>query len=128
MYKFHNSYFVVFEFFDFVYFVYFVKLVHSIRIAPHEACSLVLAEFDAAVRECCESESVTSLHPDDSAWDLATLASWPDSLGSGSIVAHASAAFLTSSSACKDLCRQLDFDFVWDLAAQHSDAHRTLNT
>eukprot|EP00666_Eupelagonemidae_sp_cell4sb_P003260 gene3260-biopygen28230 len=98
------------------------KIVHSMRVTPHDFHEDALREFDARVRECFDG--FTGLHPDDER--QATLGIRFAGLGLRSAADHAAAAFLASRSASHSLCRDIDPAFVWDVAQAGSPAARAM--
>eukprot|EP00666_Eupelagonemidae_sp_cell4sb_P002635 gene2635-biopygen4211 len=100
------------------------KVVHSMRVTPHDFHEDALGEFDARVRECFEG--FTGLHPDDEQWRQATLGTRFAGLGLRSAADHAAAAFLASRSASHSLCRDIDPAFVWDVAQAGAASEATV--
>ena len=80
--------------------------------------------FDSAVRRCFVQ--FTGLHPDDTQWLQATLATKVGGLGLRSLSKHSSAAYLSSRSCCYQLCQQLDSDHVWEVSDPSSAAFRAM--
>ena len=80
----------------------FGKMVFSARTTPFNVHQEQLLAFDHSVRRCFEQ--FTGLHPDDSQWLLATLATKVGGLGLRSLSRHSSAAYLASRSSCYQLC------------------------
>ena len=76
----------------------FGKMVFSARATPFNVHQEQLLAFDHSVRRCFEQ--FTGLHPDDSQWLQATLATKVGGLGLRSLSRHSSAAYLASRSCC----------------------------
>eukprot|EP00666_Eupelagonemidae_sp_cell4sb_P017889 gene17889-biopygen41696 len=95
------------------------KVVHSMRVTPHDHHTAALTSFDHRVRECFER--FTGLRPCDERWMQATLGTRHAGLGLRSAVAHAAAAYLASRSACAHQCREVDAAFAWD--AEEPESH-----
>ena len=81
-----------------------------------------LVAFDSAVRRCFEQFS--GLHPDDTQWLQATLATKVGGLGLHSLSRHSPAAYLASRSCCFQLCQQLDPQHIWEVSDPSSSAHQ----
>ena len=99
----------------------FGKMVFSARATPFDVHQEQLVAFDSAVRRCFEQFS--GLHPDDTQWLQATLATKVGGLGLRSLSTHSPAAFLASRSCCFQLCQQLDPQHVWEVSDPSSAAH-----
>ena len=82
----------------------FGKMVFSARATPFDVHQELVA-FDSAVRRCFEQFS--GLHPDDTQWLQATLATKVGGLGLRSLSRHSPAAYLASRSYYFQLCQQL---------------------
>ena len=102
----------------------FGKMVFSARSTPFDTHQDQLVSFDKAVRRCFEHFS--GLHPDDTQWLQATLATKVGGLGLRSLSRHSSAAYLASRSCCFQLCQQLDPEHVWEVSDPSSAAHKAV--
>ena len=91
----------------------FGKLVYSARVGDPKSHSEALHYFDAAVHECFEN--LSSLRVGDDHWDQATLGTREGGLGFRKLAKHSAAAFLSSRSACRELCSQLDPLHSWEI-------------
>ena len=102
----------------------FGKMVFCARATPFDVHQEQLLAFDRAVRRCFEEFS--GLHPDDTQWMQATLATKVGGLGLRSLSRHSSAAYLSSRSCCFQLCQQLDPQHVWEVSNPLSSAYKAL--
>ena len=102
----------------------FGKMVFSARTTPFDVHQEQLVAFDNEVRKCFEQFS--GLHPDDSQWLQATLATKDGGLGLRSLCRHSSAAYLASRSGCYQLCQQLDPQHVWEVSDPTSAAYKAV--
>ena len=75
-------------------------------------CTLILREFDTAVRDCVEMFLGCSF--DEGEWTLATLSTKLGGLGLRSTEHHSPAAYVASQAACHELCPKLDTQFKWE--------------
>ena len=100
----------------------FGKMVFSARATPFNVHQEQLQSFDNAVRHCFEQFS--GLHPDNTQWLQATLATKVGGLGLRSLSRHSSAAYLASRSCCFQLCQQMDPQHIWEVSNPSSAAHQ----
>ena len=82
---------------------FFGKMVFAARATPFDVHQEQLMAFDSAVRRCFQQ--LSGLHPDDTQWLQATLATKVGGLGLRSLSKHSSAAYLASRSSCYELCQ-----------------------
>ena len=102
----------------------FGKMVFSARTTPFDVHQEQLVTYDKAVR-CC-FEQFSGLHPDDSQWLQATLATKVGGLGLRSLSTHSPAAYLASRSSCVHLCQQLDPNHIWEVSDNNTSAYRAV--
>ena len=102
----------------------FGKMVFSARTTPFDVHQEQLLMFDTAVRRCFEQFS--GLHPDDTQWLQATLATKVGGLGLRSLSKHSPAAYLASRSSCFSLCQQLDPEHTWEVHETSSAAYKAV--
>ena len=100
------------------------KMFFSARTTPFDIHQEQLIAFDNSVRRCFEKFS--GLHPDDTQWLQATLATSVGGLGLRSLNTHSSAAYLASRSCCFPLCQQLDPQHHWEISDPSSSAYRAV--
>ena len=100
----------------------FGKMVFAARATPFDVHQEQLMAFDSAVRRCFQQ--LSGLHPDDTQWLQATLATKVGGLGLRSLSRHSSAAYLASRSCCYELCQQLDPQHVWEVSDSSSAVHQ----
>ena len=102
----------------------FSKLVYSLRVVPHHKHKAVLQQFDNAIRDCIESFLCCSLS--NTEWTLATLSTKMGGLGLRSTEHHSPAAFISSQTACHELCTKLDPNHSWDPNIPQTDSFKAL--
>ena len=91
----------------------FGKLAFSLRNTAPRAHEAALEEFDKSVRHCFENFS--GLHPDESEWNQAGLATRKGGLGLRSTLRHSRPAYLASRSTCQRKCIELDHNHSWEI-------------
>ena len=84
----------------------FGKMVFAARATPFDVHQEQLITYDNAVRRCFQQ--LSGLHPDDTQWLQATLATKVGGLGLRSLSRHSSTAYLASRSCYLELYQQLD--------------------
>ena len=102
----------------------FSKLVYSLRVVPHHKHKAALQQFDNAIRDCIESFLCCSLS--NTEWTLATLSTKMGGLGLRSTEHHSPAAFISSQTACHELCTKLDPNHSWDPNSPQTDSFKAL--
>ncbi len=88
------------------------KMMYAMRTTRPEWASSVMQDFDSIIRETLESTLGSAI--DDESWRQAQLSTSSGGLGLRSADAHATAAFLASSTCSAELCQKIDPGFTWN--------------